>query len=84
MCNYCGNRVALRYADGSTNMSGEEAEAGAGPGAAAGAAAGAAGSQAAGELAGFKPEAQQGNAADAVAYNDSQVGRRAIVKRHWH
>lgn len=70
ICTFCGKRVMLRYADGSTNMAGDEA---AGLSSAAGAAAGSAGDQAAGDLAGFKPESQQGNAADAVAYNDSQV-----------
>ena len=75
ICTFCGKRVTLRYADGSTNMTGDEATAAAGPSSAAGAASSSASGEAAGELAGFKPESQQGNAADAVAYNDSQVGQ---------
>ncbi|PRW59891.1 activating signal cointegrator 1 isoform A [Chlorella sorokiniana] len=77
ICTFCGKRVMLRYDDGSTNMGGDEAEAAAGPSSAAGAAASSAG----GELAGFKPEAQQGNAADAVAYNDSQAAAVALKDR---
>lgn len=78
ICSFCGNRVALRYADGTTNVPAGEAEAGAGPSTAAAATAS---GQAAGELAGFKPEAQQGNAADAVAYNDSQARLAGMTSR---
>ncbi|KAI7840280.1 hypothetical protein COHA_006062 [Chlorella ohadii] len=81
ICTFCGKRVTLRYADGSTNMTGDEATAAAGPSSAAGAASSSASGEAAGELAGFKPEAQQGNAADAVAYNDSQAAAVALRDR---
>ena len=88
VCSFCGNHVALRYADGTSNA----AEAGwaapadpiaADPSAAASAslAPEAAAGAAAGELAGFSPEEQQGNAAGSVAYNTSSAAAVALRDR---
>ena len=74
--------VTLRYADGSTNA-GAAGDAGGSGGAAAAAttAAPGAASGAGGELAGFKPEAQQGNTASSVGYNDSAAAALALKDR---
>ena len=90
VCSFCGNHVALRYADGTSNAAeagwaapadpiaadfSAAASASQAPAAAAGAAA------AAGELAGFDPEEQQGNAAGSVAYNTSAAAAVALRDR---
>jgi hypothetical protein len=67
--------VALRYADGGTNQS--AADAPPVPEPPSRALTGGEG----GELAGFKPESQQGNAAASVAYNDSAAAAAALRDR---
>lgn len=75
LCSFCGRRVALRYADGGTNQS--AADAPPVPEPPSRALTGGEG----GELAGFKPESQQGNAAASVAYNDSAAAAAALRDR---
>lgn len=86
VCNFCGSVVTLRYADGTTNAESVDTdtigEAGCSSSSAgmagASSAAAAAGTSSPGDLAGFKPETQQGNAADSVAYNDSAAAAVAL------
>eukprot|EP00887_Chlorella_sp_A99_P006420 scaffold3.g6420.t1 len=91
-CTFCGAVVALRYADGTTNSHLAAAQAagastnggapsgpgGCGTGPSSSGTATGAGADTSGELAGFKPEMEQANAAGAVAYNASEEAARAL------
>lgn len=86
VCTFCGSVVTLCYADGTTNappdVAGTDTEAASSSSSArvagASASAAATGAPSSGDLAGFKPEAQQGNAANSVAYNDSAAAAVAL------
>lgn len=89
VCTFCGSVVTLCYADGTTNappdVAGTDTEAASSSSSArvagASASAAATGAPSSGDLAGFKPEAQQGNAANSVAYNDSAAAAVALKDR---